>query len=111
VTTLPEEAAKTEKVEGIVLSPLVVGLGAAVIAAMAGMIYTLVKTIRSSPCYGHADGEPPLVEVAKESAKLNDQGSDEAAQTLYVEHDGGTKANGKTAKRRIGPPLEDPTVG
>jgi hypothetical protein len=104
---MTEEAAKTEKIEGIVLSPLIVGLGAAVIAAMAGMIYTLVKTIRSSPCYQHKDGEPPLVEVAKESAKLKapyDQGSDEAEQAPAA-------ANGKTAKRRIGPPLEDPTVG
>ena len=37
---------------------------------MAGIIYGLVRTIRNSPCYQHTDGEPPLVKVAEESAKL-----------------------------------------
>jgi hypothetical protein len=46
-------------------------IGAGLIIAMAGIIYGLVRTIRNSPCYQHTDGEPPLVKVAEESAKLH----------------------------------------
>ena len=44
--------------------------GGAVIIALGATVFFLVKIIRSSPCMQHTDGESPLVEVAKQSAKM-----------------------------------------
>lgn len=92
----------------IVLVALVVGMG--------GAIFSLVKTIRDSPCYQHKDGEAPLVEVAKSSAKLAtvpyDQG-DEPKEKFHVIPDSGTPepvaSNGKP-RRRIGQGPADPVA-
>lgn len=46
-------------------------IGAGLILLMAGVIVGLVRVIRTSPCFQHTDGEPPLVQVAEESARLH----------------------------------------
>jgi hypothetical protein len=67
-TTSAVPAKPEEKKGGV---PPIQLAAAGLIVLMAGVIYGLVRTIRNSPCYQHADGEPPLVKVAEESAKLH----------------------------------------
>jgi hypothetical protein len=116
---MPEEVAKAEPAKGFSVSPALVGLGVAVIAILGGMVYTLAKTLRDSPCFGHAGGEPPLVEVAKASAKLRavpyDQGNEVAEEPVAEEklHEPApvdpVASNGKsTARRRIGQDRPEP---
>ena len=60
-TPTPEKKDGPDRTQLLMLAGLVV---------MGGIIVGLVRVIRSSPCFKHTDGEPPLVEVAKQSAKM-----------------------------------------
>ena len=96
-------------------------IGAGLIILMAGVIVGLVRVIRSSPCYQHTGGEPPLVKVAEESARLHladrplptptiplvdvpDLGSDEADQNGHVDTLPRTAPSGRKRSPRTNGP-------
>ena len=64
---MPETEKTEPKAEGPDRSRLVLGALVVVLGATCAALY---KIIRTSPCFQHQDGEPPLVEVAKQSAKM-----------------------------------------